>query len=76
MYNAGKYNPNNDNFQFWQQHNHPIELITNEMIDQKLEYIHLNLVASGFVDQPEAWVYSSARDYASISKGPIDLMFV
>jgi len=76
LYNAGKYNSNNDDFQLWQQHNHPIELNTNELIDQKLEYIHLNPVAAGFVDQPESWKYSSARDYASIAKGYIDLVFI
>jgi putative transposase len=34
---AGKNNKNNTNFQFWQQHNHPVELATNEMIDQRLD---------------------------------------
>jgi REP element-mobilizing transposase RayT len=76
MYNAGKFNANNRDFQFWQQHNQPIELSSNEMIDQKLDYIHLNPVAAGFVDQPEAWLYSSARDYAGTSKGFIDLIFI
>lgn len=76
MYQAGKYNSNNIDFQFWQQHSHPIELNTNEIIDQKLEYIHLNPVAAGFVDVPESWMYSSARDYAGISKGAIDLIYV
>ena len=76
LYNAGAYNSNNNDFQLWQQHNHPIELNTNKLIDQKLEYIHLNPVAAGFVDQPEAWLYSSARDYASTAKGFIDIIFV
>jgi putative transposase len=76
MYDAGKYNINNKNFQFWQQHNHPIELSSNEMMDQKLEYIHLNPVAAGFVDVPEAWLYSSARDYAGTAKGPIELIYI
>jgi putative transposase len=76
MYSAGKYNSNNNDFQLWQQHNQPIELNTNEMIDQRLEYIHLNPVAAGFVDQPEAWLYSSARDYSGTAKGLIDLMFI
>jgi len=40
----GKENPNNKNFQFWQQDNHPEELITNEFIDQKLNYMHNNPV--------------------------------
>lgn len=76
MYNAGRYNNNNIDFQFWQQHNHPIELNTNELMDQKLEYIHLNPVASGFVDTPEAWTYSSARDYSGSSQGILQLLFI
>lgn len=46
---AGKKNKRNNSFQFWQQHNHPIELSTNEMIDQRLEYVHHNPVEAGFV---------------------------
>ncbi len=76
MYYTGKYNSNNNDFQFWQQHSHPIELSTNELLDQKLDYIHLNPVVAGFVDTPEAWVYSSARDYAGTGKGPIDIVFI
>ncbi|MDQ3291337.1 MAG: transposase [Bacteroidota bacterium] len=30
----------NIEFQFWQNHNHPIDLNTNELIEQKLNYIH------------------------------------
>ena len=76
MYYAGQHNGNNNDFQFWQQHSHPIELDTNEMIEQRLEYIHLNPVASGFVDLPEAWLYSSARDYAGVAKGQIELIYI
>lgn len=76
MYHAGLHNPNNYDFQLWQQHYHPVELSTNEMIDQRLQYIHLNPVAGGFVDQPEGWVYSSARDYAGIAKEKVDLVFI
>ena len=50
-------------FQFWQQGNHPIELWSDEVFYQKMDYIHLNPVAAGLVDQPEEWRYSSARDY-------------
>ena len=31
---------------------------------QKLEYAHYNPVRRGFVDKPEDWRYSSARNYA------------
>ena len=55
---------NNTKYQFWQQHNKPIELWSNEVIEQKLDYIHNNPVISGFVSEPEHWKYSSAIDYA------------
>lgn len=76
MYSAGIRNPNNWDFQLWQQYYHPVELATNEMIDQRLEYIHLNPVAAGFVEQPEDWIYSSARDYAGMAKGKIELTYI
>jgi putative transposase len=76
MYTAGIHNSSNNDFQLWQHHYHPVEMVTNEMIDDRLAYIHLNPVAAGFVDQPEAWLYSSARDYAGTAKGPVDLIFI
>ena len=60
---AGARNSNNKDFQFWQQDNHPVELSSNEMIDQKIEYIHQNPVTNGMVSSPEHYVYSSAIDY-------------
>jgi REP element-mobilizing transposase RayT len=61
--NSGAYNSNNKEYQFWQQDNHPIELWSNEVIRQKLDYIHLNPVRAGFVSEPWHWNYSSAIDY-------------
>ena len=61
---AGKVNSNNEKFQFWQQDNHPIELETNHFMEQKLNYIHNNPVEAGFVENPEDYYLSSARDYA------------
>lgn len=75
MRQAGESNSNNTKFQFWVQHNKPIELANNAMMNQKLAYIHRNPVAAGFVDQEEAWLYSSAKDYYG-HKGLIDIMFV
>ena len=61
---AGKKNPNNTSFQFWQQENHPIELISGGFTKQKIEYLHQNPVRARLVDVAERYVYSSARDYA------------
>nr|WP_255369939.1 transposase [Mucilaginibacter sp. OK283] len=71
----GKSNPNNENYQFWQQGNHPIEIYTNKVLDQKLDYIHNNPVTAGWVDEPHHFLYSSARDYAG-GKGLIDIILV
>jgi len=57
------------------QHNQPIELNTNEMLDQKLDYLHDNPVVSGFVNEPEHWRYSSAMDYAG-GKGLLEVVAI
>lgn len=46
---AGQRNSNNEQYQFWQQNNHPIELSTNAMMDQRLDYLHNNPVVAGIV---------------------------
>jgi len=61
---AGKTNSNITKYQFWQQHNKPIELWTDKVIQQKIDYIHNNPVETGFVTNPVDWKYSSARNYA------------
>ena len=50
-------------YQFWQHDNHPIEVWSNEFIDQKINYIHMNPVKAGLVDKEYYWKYSSARNY-------------
>ena len=39
-------------------------MANQEMLVQKLAYIHDNPVKRGYVDKPEDWRYSSARNYA------------
>ena len=75
MYKTGINKSNNKDFQFWQQHNHPIEMNSNELINSRLEYIHQNPVVAGFVNEPIEWKYSSARDYEDL-KGLIALEFL
>ncbi len=75
MEKAGKTNSNIKSRQFWQQHNKPIELWSSEVIDQKVDYIHMNPVVSGVVNEPEHWKYSSAVDYSG-SKGLLDIDFI
>ena len=52
--------------------NQPKEIETNEFLDQKLSYIHMNPVESEIVDEPENYLYCFARDYAR-QKGLIDV---
>lgn len=75
MREMGLANSNVQNYQFWQQHNQPIELDSNYLIDQKLNYIHNNPVEIGYVDNPKDWRYSSARDYAG-TKGLVGVVLV
>mgnify|MGYP003662461042 FL=1 len=72
---AGKKNSNNKKYQFWQQDNHPIELSTNHMMDQRLEYLHNNPVVERIVNEAEHYVYSSAINYAR-GKGLLDVEFL
>ena len=57
-----------------QQHNQPIEIKDQEMFDKTLEYIHQNPVVAGFVNKPEDWKYSSARDFCGM-KGLVALSY-
>ena len=72
---AGERNSNNDKFQFWQQHNNPIELFNNDVMQQKLDYLHANPVEAGFVNEPWEFLYSSANDYSG-GKGLIDILYI
>jgi hypothetical protein len=60
---AGKKSGNVTQFQFWQQHNQPIELWSDKAIKQKIDYIHNNPVISGLVSDSFHYKYSSARKY-------------
>lgn len=59
-----RYNKWNAEYQIWNQNNHPIELESPKFIIQKLFYIHNNPVKAAIVDNPEEYIYSSARNYA------------
>jgi REP element-mobilizing transposase RayT len=68
---ASQHNRNNF-FQVWTHENHAIQLYSNEFIKQRIEYIHNNPVKAGIVQYPEDYLYSSARNYASL-EAPIDI---
>jgi len=75
MSEAGKANSQNRSFQLWRQDNHPVPLTTLKIAHQKLDYIHNNPIEAGFVERPEDYLYSSARDYYGM-KGLIDIILL
>ena len=72
---AGKKSSNVKQYQLWRHDNKPIELWSNKVIDQKLDYIHNNPVEEGLVFRSEQYVYSSAIDYAG-EKGLLDIVLI
>lgn len=48
------------------------EAIHNKLF-QKIEYVHNNPVRKGYVEAPEYWTYSSARNYISNDDSVIEI---
>lgn len=59
-------------YQLWQEGSHPQRIHSVEMMQQKVGYIHNNPIKRGWVDEPEHWRYSSARNYAGM-RGVLDV---
>ena len=51
----------NREFQFWQQHNHPIDLTDAKLFSQKVNYIEQNPVEAGLVTEAAYYTFSSAN---------------
>lgn len=49
--------------QVWQEGVHPKAIVSDEMMQQKLAYIHENPVKRGLVACPEHWRFSSAHEW-------------
>jgi len=73
---AGERNKRNENHQFWQQENHPIECSTSEILASKIKYLHENPVRAGIVRNEWEYVYSSGIDYYSNEKGLLLIDFL
>lgn len=65
----------NRTFQFWQKDNHPIEIWSPRVIEQKLAYIHWNPVRARLVSEPAHYLYSSASNY-STGNGLLDVVVI
>ncbi|HEX6983386.1 MAG TPA: transposase [Balneolaceae bacterium] len=60
--------------QLWQEGFHPKQIVSDNMMIQKIEYIHANPVKKGYVDEVIHWRYSSARNYFGMGGIiPVDL---
>jgi hypothetical protein len=62
----------NDTFQIWIQDNHPEEILSQEMLYSKLNYIHENPVRAGYVSKASHYLYSSACNYLT-GKGILEI---
>ncbi len=63
---AGKFDHRIKEYKIWQDTSHPILLDSNYLIDQKINYTHQNPVRAMIVENPEDYIFSSARDYAGM----------
>ena len=63
---AARSNRRSEDHQFWTHENQPKEIITGDFFRQKLYYIHNNPIKAGIVEEPEHYLYSSARNYAGL----------
>jgi REP element-mobilizing transposase RayT len=62
-------------YQVWQEGFHPKLITSEEMLQQKIEYIHDNPVRIGLVEKSEDWLYSSARNYFEL-EAVLDIDFL
>ncbi len=58
-----------EKYQFWQKTNHPTALWSTAVLQQKLEYIHMNPVMAGLVSEPHHYQLSSAHP-----QGPLEVL--
>ncbi len=63
---AGKYRANIKDYKFWQDGNHSEECFNHHFTKTKLDYIHQNPVRAMLVEEPEHYLFSSARNYAGM----------
>jgi len=72
---AGKFDNRISKYRFWQDTNHAIQLDSNKLIDQKINYTHENPVRAMIVEQQEDYLFSSACDYSG-EKGLVNVQVV
>jgi len=63
FHEAAQQDGRGNDFKVWQEGFRPVAIVSDKFFRQKLGYLHANPVRKGFVDHPEHWRYSSARNY-------------
>ena len=53
-------------YQVWQEGIQPKLISGDQMMVERIRYIHNNPVKRGYVDESKHWRYSSARDYEGV----------
>ena len=71
----GRRSSSNEFVKIWQHENHPELLDNNEMMDERLNYIHENPVKAGICYKAIDYVYSSASQYAGL-EGLLDIEYL
>lgn len=73
-FHANRTNQNKE-FKIWTNNNHPEEIVSQDFLMTKLNYIHENPVRAGWVYKAEDYLYSSASNYVN-GKGLIEIDFL
>jgi REP element-mobilizing transposase RayT len=60
---AAKKAKKGSRYKIWKDEFHPEAIYSEKWFYQKMRYIHNNPIRKGLVTQPEAWKYSSARNW-------------
>jgi REP-associated tyrosine transposase len=58
---------------FWQPTQHPVGILSNEFLKQKIDYLHHNPCRKGLVLYPEDWRFSSARYWVTGEENDVKL---
>lgn len=72
---GGEKQKKKSNQQLWQYNRHAEEVYSPKFTLSKINYIHNNPVEEGYVQYPEQYYYSSARDYSGL-KGPVNVSLI
>ncbi len=73
LLNKCKVDHHDRQYMIWKTHSLSVDLYSQKVYDQKLDYIHDNPVEAGICNLPEEYKYSSAEHYI-LNKGEWDFI--